>query len=111
MFIILFAGFAFLGGIFSSLLGWLGSAPPEPFIPRKFMASVLKAFISAAITAGSAAILPPVGTLATVLLCITAFIAGVGIDAGAKRIVDAATVPAQPTTPTTSTTTTQTPAP
>ncbi len=89
MYIVLFACFAFLGGIVSSLLGWLGTT--EPFEPRKFCASALKAFVAALAAAVGGSLIPPVGTLALVLMCITAFLAGVGVDAGLKRGVDAFT--------------------
>ena len=91
MYILLFAGFAFAGGIVSAWLGWLGSG--EPFIGRKFAASVLKAFVSAVAGAGAGAAIPPVGAPAVIALCIAAFLAGVGVDAGLKRAVNAATAP------------------
>ncbi len=91
MYILLFALSAFVGGIFSALLGWAGSNPPESFIPRKFFASVLKAFIAAVGAAIAGAVIPPVGLVATILMCGTAFISGVAVDAGLKRAVNAAT--------------------
>lgn len=89
MYILLYGGFALMGGLVSSLLGWIGSDPPEPFVPRKFMASVLKAVVAAVGAAGGAALMPPVGTIALILLCITAFLAGAGVDSATKRLVNA----------------------
>ena len=80
---------AFAGGIFSALLGWIGSDPPEPFIGRKFAASALKAFLSAVAAISAGLIIPPVGLQATILLCAGAFLAGAGVDSVGKRIVNA----------------------
>ncbi len=87
MYILLFALFTFAGGVVSALLGWLGTN--EPFVAKKFTASCLKAFVAAMIAAGTGAVIPPVGLLATILMCILAFAAGAGADAGTKRLVNA----------------------
>ncbi len=91
MHILLFAGCAFMGGIVSALLGFLGTNPPEPFISRKFLASVLKAFVSGIATAiGSSFLIAPAGLTAWIIMGFTAFLAGVGVDAGLKRLVESA---------------------
>ena len=68
------------GGIVSSLLGWLDSA--EPFVPRKFMASVVRALV--------AGILFAIGYSFTnginILDLFAAFLGGAGIDALGNRI-------------------------
>ncbi len=91
MYILYYGLAAFAGGIVSALLGWIGSDPPEPFIGRKFAASALKAFLAAVAAISAGAIIPPVGLLATILLCAGAFLAGAGVDSALKRLVNAAT--------------------
>lgn len=88
-YILLFAGAAFAGGVVSALLGWLATNPPEPFVGRKFAASVLRAFVAAVMGASTGAMVPPAGPVATVLMCLAAFAAGAGVDAGGKRVVNA----------------------
>ena len=78
--VLLVALLACTGGIVSSLLGWLDSG--ETFVPRKFMASVVRALI--------AGILFTIGyTFAngiSILDLFTAFLGGAGIDVLGNRI-------------------------
>jgi CBS-domain-containing membrane protein len=101
MYVPLFAGCAFAGGILSALLGWMGSDPPEPFVLRKFMASIIKAFLAAIGSAALSTLLPPVGAAALWGFCFAAVLAGAGFESGIKRIVDSATTKLPPVTGTT----------
>lgn len=74
---------AFLGGIIAALLGWIGTT--EPFIARKFLTSVIKAFVGAVVIT----VAFDFAQTASLILLLAAFLSGAGIDAGAKRVTDA----------------------
>ena len=78
--VLLIALLAFTGGIVSSLLGWLDSR--EAFVPRKFVASVVRALI--------AGILFTIGYSfangISILDLFAAFLGGAGIDVLGNRI-------------------------
>jgi len=76
---------ALSGGIATSLLGW--AATTEPFTPRKFLTSVVKSFIGAAVIAAA---FDYSGTTNMISLLL-AFLSGAGVDAGVKRVTDAIT--------------------
>lgn len=72
---------AFAGGIVAALLGWLDSG--QTFAPRKFLSSVLRALVAAAVFAVGYTITPE---LAGILGIITAFLAGAGVDVIGNRL-------------------------
>ena len=84
LFLILLSAFA--GGVLFGLLGWVESV--EPFVLRKFMATVLRSLLGAVGVAAFfdyASVGPPMSYL-------FAFIAGLGMDEGIKRLVGTAQV-------------------
>ena len=78
---------ALLGGIISSLTGWV--ATTEPFVARKFVTSVLKSVVGATVIAvtGWQSGLFASGINAGIVLM--ALLSGAGVDAGVKRVTDA----------------------
>jgi len=68
------------GGIVSALLGWLDSG--EPFVPRKFMASVVRALIAGVVFAVGYTLVDGISNLDL----FTAFLGGAGIDVLGNRI-------------------------
>lgn len=80
---ILIAGSAALGGIVVALLGWTGTK--EPFDPRKFISSVIRAVIGGL----GIAVIYVFGGALTPLDYAVAFLAGAGVDAGGKRVAGA----------------------
>ena len=74
---------AFVGGIVSSLLGWVETQ--EPFVARKFAASLIRAFIAAGIFAAGFSY----ANHFTPLDILWAFLGGIGVDAGGHRIAAA----------------------
>ena len=81
---IIFIGVAaFLGGIIASLLGW--TETKEPFNPRKFASSLIRALIAGV---GIAAAFNYGGGIG-LLNVLVAFLAGAGVDAGGKRVAGA----------------------
>jgi len=83
VFVILVFLAAFLGGIVTAIMGWVSTT--EPFIGRKFLTSVVKSFIGAAVIAVA---FDYSGTTSIILL-LAAFLSGAGVDAGIKRVTDA----------------------
>jgi hypothetical protein len=77
---------AFIGGIVAALLGWLDSG--ETFAPRKFLSSILRALVAAAVFAVGYTITP---VLAGILGVITAFLAGAGVDVIGNRLAGSIT--------------------
>jgi hypothetical protein len=73
---------ALAGGLCAALLGWLESG--EPFDPRKFGGSVIRALIAAAVFAAGYQLSH--GWL-TVLDLFYAFLGGAGVDVLGNRIV------------------------
>ncbi len=73
---------AFVGGIFSSLLGFLDAK--EAFDVRKFFASLLRALVAGI---GFAVVYTYIGNVGVLDLAI-AFLGGAGIDAGGKRLIN-----------------------
>jgi len=71
---------AFIGGIVASLLGWFDSQ--EPFVARKFGASLVRALVAAI---GFAAAYQYTNGLAPIDLAI-AFLGGAGVDVLGNRI-------------------------
>jgi len=71
---------AFGGGIIAALLGWAGSG--EDFKPRKFLSSILRAFVAALAAALSYPLIGPV----TVPILIGAVLAGAGVDVIGNRL-------------------------
>jgi hypothetical protein len=71
---------AFLGGIVSSLLGWLDSG--EAFVPKKFTASLIRALVAGI---GFAVAYQFTDGMSPVDLLI-AFLGGAGVEAGGNRI-------------------------
>jgi TctA family transporter len=76
---------AFVGGIVTALMGWVSTT--EPFIARKFVTSLIKALIGAAVIAVA---FDYTGTQG-ILMLLTAFLAGAGVDAGIKRLTNTIT--------------------
>jgi len=68
------------GGIVSALLGWLDSG--EPFAPRKFMASVVRALIAGILFAVGYTLVDGI----SILDLFAAFLGGAGIDVLGNRI-------------------------
>ncbi len=85
IFIILVFIASFLGGTVAALLGWVGT--DEPFVPRKFITSIIKAVVGAAIVAVA---FDYSGTTNLIMLLV-AFLSGAGIDAAGKRVSNAIT--------------------
>lgn len=81
MYLVYYGVAAFLGGVVSGLIGWLRSNPPEPFNCRKFLASSLTSVVSAGLGMLAGSILPPATQTQFILLIVSAFIAGAGVDA------------------------------
>ena len=77
MYILLFAGFAFLGGIINALLGWGDSQ--AAFNARKFTMSALRSLLAAVLAGASATVIVPTTLNAAVLMCFTAVLAGAGL--------------------------------
>ncbi len=75
------AGAAFLGGVVSSLLGWIGTT--EPFVPRKFLSSVIRGLIAGVVFAIGYQFLNAGITIMDILV---AFVAGAGADSLGNRI-------------------------
>jgi len=73
---------AFFGGVITAVLGWLDTS--DKFNIRKFMTSVIKSFIGAAVIAVG---FDYSGTT-SVILILVAFLAGAGVDAGIKRLTN-----------------------
>jgi hypothetical protein len=71
---------AFVGGIVSSLLGWFDSQ--EPFAPRKFAASLVRALVAGI---GFAAAYQYTDSLTPIDLAL-AFLGGSGVDVLGNRI-------------------------
>ena len=71
---------ALLGGLVAALLGWLESS--EPFNPRKFGGSVIRALIAAVIFAVGYRLTGAVGMLDLFY----AFLGGAGVDVIGNRI-------------------------
>jgi len=78
--ILLLAILSILGALFSATLGWLDSG--EPFHPKKFTASILRAIIAGVISALGFSTLESAG----IWEYFTAFLAGAGIDVFGNRI-------------------------
>jgi len=78
--ILLLALLSILGALFSAALGWLDSG--EPFVPRKFTASILRAIIAGVISALGFSTLETAGPWEYLL----AFLSGAGIDVFGNRI-------------------------
>lgn len=74
---------AFCGGLISATLGWCDSG--EPFQPRKFLASVLRAVIAGAIFAAGYSYLDEI----TGIDIIAALCGGAGVDALGNRAAGA----------------------
>lgn len=72
---------AFGGGLASAVLGWMHSG--QPFIARKFAASVLRALVAGGAFAGTYAM---VGGPANVENIVMAFMAGAGVDVLGHRV-------------------------
>jgi hypothetical protein len=95
------------GAVFSALSGWLESG--EPFEPRKFTSSMLRAFLAGVVTAGST--FAGMDTIANGWIYVFVFLAGAGIDSLANRLSGAAssrntvTTTTSPSSTTTTTTT------
>jgi hypothetical protein len=79
---------ATVGGILNALLGWVQKAPPEPFNPRGFVASVITSIIAAG---GIVAAWDWAGVSNALVACVSAFLSGAGIVSGASRISGAIT--------------------
>ena len=75
------AGSAFLGGVVSSLIGWIGTT--EPFVPRKFLSSVIRGLIAGVVFAIGYQFQQAGVTIMDILV---AFIAGAGADSLGNRI-------------------------
>lgn len=71
---------AFVGGVVSSLLGWFDSQ--EPFAPRKFGASLVRALVAGI---GFAAAYQYANGLSPIDLAL-AFLGGAGVDVMGNRI-------------------------
>lgn len=78
--VILIAVAAFLGGVVAALLGWLKT--DEPFVPRKFTASLVRALVSAI---GFAAAFHYTNSI-TPIDFLLAFLGGAGVDAVGNRL-------------------------
>ena len=74
---------AFLGAIAASLLGWTESQ--EPFNPRKFASSLIRAIIAGVGIAAAFNYVEPISPVSYLF----AFLSGAGIDAGGHRIAGA----------------------
>jgi hypothetical protein len=74
---------ALLGGVVSSLLGWISTT--EPFVPRKFITSLIKTLTGAVVIVVG---FDFAGTMGYAALGM-AFLAGAGVEAGVKRLTDA----------------------
>jgi len=74
---------AFLGAIAVSLLGWTESQ--EPFVPRKFASSLIRAIIAGVSIASAFNYVESVTPVSYLL----AFLSGAGVDAGGHRIAGA----------------------
>lgn len=72
------------GGIFTALLGWMDSG--EPFHPRKFMASVLRAIGGGVVLVGVEFAFPSEITVKTYFIAI---LAGMGADVLGNRVAGA----------------------
>jgi len=71
---------ALVGGILVALIGWADSK--EPFVTRKFLASVLRSLIAGVIFAVAYQLSRPL----TALDLLWAFLGGTGFDVGVNRI-------------------------
>lgn len=87
---------AVIGALFSATLGWLDSA--EPFEPRKFTSSILRAIVAGIVLAVGYVVGSPAQTV-TLLDALLAFLSGMGIDAGGNRLAGAIGARNQSTTP------------
>ena len=74
---------AFLGGLATTLLGWLGSG--KPFDGRKFGASVIRAVIAGVVFAVGHEVLHDMGIVGLAL----AFLSGAGVEVGGHRLAGA----------------------
>jgi len=74
---------AFLGAIVASLMGWAESQ--DPFDPRKFASSLIRAIIAGVGIAAAFNYVEPVTPVSYLL----AFLSGAGVDAGGHRIASA----------------------
>lgn len=82
---------AFFGGILAALLGWMESH--EPFVGRKFFASIIRSFVAALVAALA---YPYIGAI-TVPILLGAVLAGAGVDVLGHRLAGS-TTPTGPTT-------------
>lgn len=71
---------ALLGGLVAALLGWLECS--DPFNPRKFGASAIRALVAAAIFAAGYQLTHPVG----IVDLLYAFLGGAGVDVIGNRL-------------------------
>ena len=94
MYILWYALVAFFGGVVAALVGWLDSH--EDFNTRKFMSSVLRALVAGVGFAIAGIILPPTTTTAFIVMLLTAFATGAGIDVLGNRIAGAIKPPTPP---------------
>jgi hypothetical protein len=78
--ILLLTFLSIVGALFSAVLGWLDSG--EPFAPKKFTASILRAVIAGIVSALGFSTLETVAYWDYAL----AFLAGAGIDVFGNRI-------------------------
>ena len=74
---------AFLSGLATTLMGWLGSG--KPFDLRKFSTSAIRALIAGVVFAVSHEVLHDIGALALAI----AFLSDAGVEAGGYRLAGA----------------------
>ena len=74
---------AFLGGLATTLLGWLSSG--NPFNGRKFSTSIIRAVIAGVVFAVGHEVLHDTGVMGLAL----AFLSGAGVEVGGHRLAGA----------------------